>query len=253
MPAPPYVPKIGRWIYMKGASLIAGAVGGVLFATAAAADNLELPPGPGRDLVYGQCRTCHDLEYLKESAGVPRSTWNDLLDSMKQYGLRISPEQRTKILDYLGTYLGPNPPPKSAAAAPAAPAKVDGATVFSEQCAACHQPNGEGVAGQFPPLGHNADLFLAPDYPLRVVLFGLKGKITVDGKSVDSEMPSLDVLSDAQIAAAVNHVRGAFGNDALRPKSMQPVTPDMVAALRKQKLTAAQVFDYRKNLKAAAK
>ena len=226
----------------------------LLTASAFAADSgPELPPGPGRELVYGQCRTCHDLQYLVESAGVPRSTWNDLIDSMKQYGLRIPPEQRAKILDYLGTYLGPNPPPKGAAAQPAKPAKISGAEIFTNQCSACHQPKGQGVAGQFPPLAHNADLFLSEDFPLRVVLFGLSGKITVNGDHLDSVMPPLNVMRDEEIAAVVNYVRGAFGNDALRPKTMKPVTPAMVAALRKKNLSPEQVFAHRKSLKAGGK
>ncbi len=84
-----------------------------------AQDGPDIPPGPNRDLVYGKCRTCHDLQYLVESAGVPRTTWGELLDSMKQYGLELPKDERAKILEYLGTYLGPNPPPKTAAAAPA--------------------------------------------------------------------------------------------------------------------------------------
>ena len=241
---------------MIRASLIAGAVGSVLLtASAFAVDSgPELPPGPNRELVYGNCRTCHDLQYLVELAGVPRSTWNELIDSMKQYGLRIPPEQRAKILEYLGTYLGPNPPPKGAAAAqPAKPAKVSGAEVFLNQCSACHQPKGQGVAGQFPKLARNPDLFLSQDYPLRVVLAGLTGKITVEGDHLDSVMPPLAVMSDEEIAAVVNYVRGAFGNDALRPKSMAPVTPAMVAELRKKNLTPEQVFAYRKSLKAGGK
>ncbi|MEJ2375229.1 MAG: cytochrome c [Pseudolabrys sp.] len=240
---------------MSRASLIAGAVGCVLLAASAyGQESQELPPGPGRDLVYGQCRTCHDLQYLVESAGVPRSTWKDLLDSMKQYGLRITPDQRAKILDYLGTYMGPHPPPKTAVAAKeAAPAKVDGAELFANQCSACHQPKGQGVAGQFPALAGNGDIFLARDYPLRVVLAGLKGKITVKGDHLNSVMPPLNVLSDQEIAAVVNYVRGAFGNDKLAPKSMKPVTPDMVAALRKKKLAPEQVYAYRKSLKAGGK
>ncbi len=233
-------------------SLIAGAVGSLLLAAGAfAADSgPELPPGPNRALVYGNCRTCHDLQYLVESAGVPRSTWNELIDSMKQYGLRIAPEDRKKILEYLGTYLGPNPPPKTAAAPPEPQGPIDSAELFRDQCSACHQPNGQGVPGQFPPLAHNADLFLSHDYPLRVVLAGLIGKLVVNGDHVDGLMPPLDVLSDQEIAAVVNYVRDAFGNDALRPKTMPPVTPAMVAALRKQKLTSEQVFAYRKSLKA---
>jgi mono/diheme cytochrome c family protein len=233
---------------MRATSLIAGAVGGMLFATGAFAQNQELPPGPNRDLVYGQCRTCHDLQYLVESAGVPRDTWADLLDSMKQYGLRLGPDQRAKILDYLATYLGPNPPPKTAAAS-AAPAKVDGAAVFKDQCTACHQDNAQGVEDAFPPLAHNADLFLSRDYPVRVLLFGLSGKIDVNGKSFDSAMPPLDVLSDEQIAAVVNYVRDNFGNAELRPKTMAPLDAAAVAAERKRKMAAEAVFDYRKSLK----
>jgi mono/diheme cytochrome c family protein len=245
---------------MRGTSLIIGAVGCALFAIGAlvpgnayAADGQDLPPGPGRALVYGQCRTCHDLQYLIESAGVPRDTWNDLLDSMKQYGLRISPDQRAKILEYLGTYLGPNPPPAAATAAPGAtPAKVDGAAVFADQCAICHQPKGEGVAGQFPPLAHNRDVFLARDFPVRVVLFGLKGKIAVGGHDFDSEMPPLDLLSDAEIAAVVAYVRNSWGNASLRPSNMPAIDAATVAAVRQKKLSAEQVYDDRRKLKAAA-
>jgi mono/diheme cytochrome c family protein len=137
----------------------------------------------------------------------------------------------------LGTYLGPNPPPKmAAAAAPAAvAAKVDGAAVFKDQCTACHQENAQGVPEQFPPLAKNADLFLSPDYPVRVVLFGLEGKIEVNGKKFDSAMPPLDVLSDQEIAAVVNYVRGHFGNAALAPKNLKPVDASVVAKLRGKK------------------
>jgi mono/diheme cytochrome c family protein len=237
---------------MNRASLIAGAVGcGLLAASAYGADGPELPPGPNRALVYGQCRTCHDLQYLVESAGVPRDTWSDLLDSMKQYGLRLSADQRAKILDYLGTYLGPNPPKPAADGAPAAAAgKVDGAEIFADQCAACHQANGQGAAGQFPPLARNSDLFLARDYPARVVLFGLSGKITIGGESFDGVMPPLDVLKDEEIAAVVRFVRSAWGNAALRPKGLQPADAAMVASLRKNKASADQVLAYRQSLRA---
>ncbi len=246
---------------MRKTTLITGAVAGGLLALmigAASAQQLELPPGPNRALVYGKCQTCHDLQYLKESAGVPRSTWNDLLDSMKQYGLELPKDERAKILDYLGTYLGPNPPKPTATAAAAAPAAapaaaVDGAKVFAEQCSACHQANGQGVAGQFPPLAGNSDLFLSPTYPVMVVLAGLSGAIEVEGKTLNSVMPPLDYLADADVAAAVNYVRGAWGNDKLHPGGMAPLDAAAVAAVRQQHIPAAQVYARRKALKAAAK
>jgi mono/diheme cytochrome c family protein len=239
---------------MRGMRLIAGAVGSILLAAGAfAADAIELPPGPNRALVYGQCRTCHDLQYLKESAGIPRSAWNDIIDSMKQYGLSISADQRARILDYLAIYLGPNPPPANAAEAPVAKtASADGAAVYRDQCVACHQANGEGVDGQFPPLAHNPDLFLSRDYPARVVLFGLSGKIVVGGKTIDSAMPPLDVLGDAEIATVVAYVRKSWGNAGLRPASLAPIDATTVKALRQNRLSSEQIYAERHKLKAAA-
>lgn len=240
---------------MRRASLLVGAVGSGLLAVAAiGANGPELPPGPNRAAVYGACRTCHDLQYLVESAGIPRAAWGDILDSMKQYGLRVAPDQRAKILDYLGTYLGPQPPKPTAASAPAAaPAKaVHGAGVFKDQCSICHQPNGQGVAGQFPPLAGNRDLFLSPTYPVMVVLGGLSGKIEVEGKTINSTMPPLNYLSDAEVAAAVNYVRGAWGNDKLRPAGLAPLDAAAVVDVRKQQIPPEQVYARRQQLKAAA-
>jgi mono/diheme cytochrome c family protein len=128
----------------------------------------------------------------------------------------------------------------------------DGRAVFTAQCIACHQPDGKGVPGQFPPLAGNPDIFLARDFPARVVLFGVSGKIKVKGQAIDGAMPPLgNVLKDDEIAAVVNYVRGAFGNDKLAPKTMQPLDAATVTALRKLK-DADQVFAYRKKLKTAA-
>jgi mono/diheme cytochrome c family protein len=64
-------------------------------------------------------------------------------------------------------------------------------------------------------------------------------------------MPPLgQLLNDDEIAAVVNYVRGAFGNDKLRPKDMAPLDAATVAALRKFK-DADKTFEYRAGLKAA--
>ena len=236
---------------MRAGTLLFAAFSACVALTAAYAA-IELPEGPNRALVYGQCRTCHDLQYLKESAGITRDDWDQMLISMRQYGLRLSPDQRSKILDYLGTYLGPNPPPAISASAPAASAKVDGAAVFKDQCTSCHQENAQGVVDAFPPLAGNSDLFLSADFPARVVLFGLKGKIDVNGKLFNGEMPPLNVLSDAQIATVLAYVRGAWGNAALTPKDMPPADAATVAKLRELKnVTPEQVHASRAKLKAA--
>jgi mono/diheme cytochrome c family protein len=199
----------------------------------AAADEISLPDGPGRDLVYARCRTCHDLGYLHESAGIPASAWKDILVTMYGFGLRIPDDEKAKIATYLGTYLGPNPPPAAPAveAASAAPA-ANGKQLFNDNCSACHQGSGKGVPGSFPPLAGNTDVFLDRLYPVHVVLHGLKGKITVEGKSFNSEMPSFGHLDDAEIAAILDYVRGAWGNAANRPAGMADLTVADVKGLR---------------------
>jgi mono/diheme cytochrome c family protein len=96
-------------------------------ATAAhSADRFNLPQGPGRDLIDGHCQTCHDLQSVVDSAGIRRGAWDAVLANMDDFGLRISDDQRAQILDYLATYLGPNPPPLEAAPAPVDAGPVDG-------------------------------------------------------------------------------------------------------------------------------
>jgi competence protein ComEA len=73
-----------------------------------AAGAFDLPPGPNRDLVVRECQACHDLDRVAAS-NETKEVWNALLDAMTSYGLRVGPEDRAKILDYLLTALGPKP------------------------------------------------------------------------------------------------------------------------------------------------
>ncbi len=213
---------IGRLVLT--ALLLAGGAG------SAPAQNIELPPGPGRALVYGRCRTCHDLQYVEESKGLDAVGWDGILDDMESYGVVLSPEERRKIVDYLATYMGDQPPPAPAAAASDQPA--DGAALYAGNCAGCHQENAEGVEETFPPLAGNDDLFLSKDFLARVILHGLSGPITVKGGQYDNEMPAFDHLSDAEIAALVAYLRSHFGNDAAAHPDLARLTAEDVAVLR---------------------
>jgi mono/diheme cytochrome c family protein len=120
----------------------------------------------------------------------------------------------------------------------AQPAAADpaGAQVYETVCAACHQPNGQGVPDAFPPLaGHVADLLAkgAPrDYLAKVVLFGLAGPISVAGRTFDGAMPPWDQLSDAELAGALNYAATAWGNDKALPRGFKPFTADEIASVR---------------------
>jgi mono/diheme cytochrome c family protein len=103
---------------------------------------------------------------------------------------------------------------------------VNGAEVFT-RCAACHQANGMGVPGAYPPLAGSEWLLGNPEVPIRIVLHGLQGPITVKSGSFNSAMtPFADQLSDAEIAAVISYERSSWGNSASK------ITAEQVAAVR---------------------
>jgi hypothetical protein len=92
---------------MRAVGVVWGVVCGLALGVSGARA-LDLPPGPNRDLVVRECQACHSLDMVAVS-NETKEVWNTLLDSMTSYGLRVSPEDRAKILDYLSTALGPKP------------------------------------------------------------------------------------------------------------------------------------------------
>jgi mono/diheme cytochrome c family protein len=131
-----------------------------------------------------------------------------------------------------------------------------GARIFDASCSVCHQPNGLGIPGAFPPLaGHVAESFAqrsGRDYLVRLVLYGLEGPIVVKGNTFEGTMPPWAQLSDSEIAAALDHVLNAWGNDKLLPRDFAPILPSDVTAARAQKLSAAEVHALRGEIIPAA-
>jgi mono/diheme cytochrome c family protein len=125
-----------------------------------------------------------------------------------------------------------------------------GAQTFAAVCSACHQPNGQGVPHTFPPLaGHAPSLLSRPggrDYLVRLVLYGVEGPITANGKPFSAAMPAWgETLTDAQLAGALDYVLNNWGNVTALPAGFQPFTPADIAAARTTKMTAAQVYALR--------
>ncbi len=129
-------------------------------------------------------------------------------------------------------------------------AQADGATLYA-QCAGCHQVNGQGLPGSFPPLaGHMAEILSKQggrEYLIRVLLWGLQGQIEVKGVKYNNVMPAYNGLKDEDIAALLNHIATAWGDDK-KVKDFKPFTPQEVKALRDKKLTPRQVLEERKKL-----
>jgi mono/diheme cytochrome c family protein len=97
----------------------------------------------------------------------------------------------------------------------AGPQAVDGKRIYDTLCSACHQAEGTGVHGLFPPLagsdwvtGHEGRL-------IRVVLHGVTGEIVVGGNTYTGTMPPFGgALRDAEAAALLTYIRSNWGNDA---------------------------------------
>lgn len=225
------------WMRPLGAALL------VASAFAAHAQGIRIPDGPGADVVYAKCQTCHDLQYVVDAKGLLPAQWRAVLASMHDYGFTATQQESAELLTYLTTYLGTNAPPATVAAAPQA-AATDGRAVFARNCAACHGAEGRGQPGYFPPLAGNPDLAKDSVLPVLVVLHGMSGPIEVDGQTYDGSMPPMDHLSNAEIAAVVNFVRDGWPGQA-KAGVMTALTQADISAQRKRTMTPTEVHDYR--------
>ncbi|MGV3507656.1 MAG: copper-containing nitrite reductase [Sphingobacteriaceae bacterium] len=86
-----------------------------------------------------------------------------------------------------------------------------GQILYDVNCAACHQKNGEGLSGAFPPIANSDYLMARKDKGIGIPLHGLSGKIKVNGKEYDGVMPQIQ-LSDDEIASIMTYVRNSWGN-----------------------------------------
>jgi len=90
---------------------------------------------------------------------------------------------------------------------------ADGKALYAT-CAACHQANGEGIPGAFPPLADSEWVNGPASNLIRIQLRGLQGPITVKGTLYNSVMPAQNAQSDEDIAAVLTYIRSSFGNKA---------------------------------------
>jgi nitrite reductase (NO-forming) len=87
-----------------------------------------------------------------------------------------------------------------------------GQQLFTGTCSVCHQANGEGLPGVFPPLAKSSLIAADPKRPVQILLHGLNGKLTVNGKEYDSVMPPMTQLNDDEMANIITYVLNNWGN-----------------------------------------
>jgi nitrite reductase (NO-forming) len=86
-----------------------------------------------------------------------------------------------------------------------------GQAVYERNCAACHQANGAGLPGAFPPLARSDFLNADKARAIGIVVSGLQGPITVNGDEYNGVMPA-QRMDDHDIANVLTYVYSQWGN-----------------------------------------
>ncbi len=100
-----------------------------------------------------------------------------------------------------------------------------GKQIYSQTCFACHQGEGQGIPGVFPPLAKSDYLNADVDRAIDIVINGMSGEITVNGEKYNSLMTA-QTLTDEEIANVMTYIYHSWGNNK------SEVTPIMVAKVK---------------------
>lgn len=183
-------------------------------------------------ILMGKCARCHNeespvlqnwLDYRKASARrleIKRRVWDSWRGAYFRQVMPVgnSPEsesmtdeERATIRDWVKSGAAQGVMPQFSSAQSKAERLESGKHLFSTICAACHQPGGQGIPGRFPPLAGSDFLNSDKHRAIRVVINGLQGELTVNGRKFNNSMPRFP-LSDNDIASALTYVYNSFGN-----------------------------------------
>jgi mono/diheme cytochrome c family protein len=125
-------------------------------------------------------------------------------------------------------------------------AAADGASLFSDNCVACHRKGGVGTPGLAPPLVSDTLKKagnVERDYVPLVIIRGLSGPIKVKGQTFVSAMPPRDDLSDDDVASLANYV--LHGLNHLAVDKSKPLAKADIALLRKTTVDHQALRDMR--------
>lgn len=108
-----------------------------------------------------------------------------------------------------------------------------GHSLYIQHCSACHQADGKGVPGFFPPLADNARVNsneprIIQKY-LRRIIFGYHGGLVVNNQMYSGKMPPIGYvgrLNDSELLDLINYQRSAWGSN------VRPVTFTELAKAR---------------------
>lgn len=88
---------------------------------------------------------------------------------------------------------------------------IQGKILYENYCANCHQKEGTGLGRLIPPI-KGSDYFLEDKgRTARIIKYGQKGAITVNGIDYDEMMPGNPKLSELEIAQLMTYLYNIWG------------------------------------------
>jgi len=155
------------------------------------------------------------LQLLRTGVTAQRSVLGPMADVVRQSTQFWTEGDLGAVAVYLHTL--PAPAAVAQQAAPSPPARVAqrGAQLYEQHCVQCHGAQGQGVAAAYPALAANPAV-TRPDTAnlVQVVRNGGFAPATAGNPRPFGMPPFVLVLSDADIAAVLTHIRTAWGNRA---------------------------------------
>jgi mono/diheme cytochrome c family protein len=103
---------------------------------------------------------------------------------------------------------------------------TEGAKLYNTYCAGCHQRDGMGAIGRFPPIASTDWVSGDKNRLIDIVVNGLEGNITVNGENYNNVMPPHHFMKNDELATLLTYIRQNYGNSA------SPVTAQEVEKVR---------------------
>jgi len=88
----------------------------------------------------------------------------------------------------------------------------EGQLIYNKYCMACHQSDGKGASGRFPPLNKTDWVIGNKERLVHLMLNGMQGPIEINGENYNGIMPQHSFLKDNEIAQILTYIRTHFGN-----------------------------------------
>jgi mono/diheme cytochrome c family protein len=105
-----------------------------------------------------------------------------------------------------------------------------GKILFMKYCLACHQTDGSGVPGMYPPLIQSPIINTGNKQQIiNILLNGLEGPIQVNGQTYNQQMPKQAFLTNEQLSLIINYVSKSFKNQGpiIQPSEIESVRKQM--------------------------